>query len=79
MSAHIAVIGAGIAGLATAVALRGTGLDVTVIEQRTDTATGAGISIWPNAGATAHRFAVRRPSASSMHSANPWWWCVGPR
>ena len=49
MSAHIAVIGAGIAGLASAVALRGTGLDVTVIEQRTDTATGAGISIWPNA------------------------------
>jgi 2-polyprenyl-6-methoxyphenol hydroxylase-like FAD-dependent oxidoreductase len=49
MSARITVIGAGIAGLATAVALRHDGHDVTVIEQRTDTATGAGISIWPNA------------------------------
>lgn len=45
------VIGAGIAGLATAVALRRAGHDVSVIEQRQDgaTATGAGISIWPNA------------------------------
>jgi len=43
------VIGAGIAGLATAVALRGRGHDVTVMEQRTDGAGGAGISIWPNA------------------------------
>ncbi|MGZ8801797.1 MAG: FAD-dependent oxidoreductase, partial [Mycobacterium sp.] len=49
MPAHITVIGAGIAGLATAVALRRTGNDVTVIEQRTGTMTGAGISIWPNA------------------------------
>lgn len=49
MSAHITVIGAGIAGLASAVALRRAGHDVTVIEQRTDTTTGAGISIWPNA------------------------------
>jgi len=43
------VIGAGIAGLATAVALQGGGHDVTVIEERTDTSSGAGISIWPNA------------------------------
>lgn len=49
MSAQITVIGAGIAGLATAVALHRTGHDVTVIEQRTDITTGAGISIWPNA------------------------------
>ena len=49
MSAHITVIGAGIAGLATAVALSRTGHHVTVIEQRTDAASGAGISIWPNA------------------------------
>lgn len=49
MSERIMVVGAGIAGLATAVALRRVGHDVTVIEQRTDTATGAGISIWPNA------------------------------
>lgn len=49
MSEHIMVIGAGIAGLATAVALRRVGHDVTVVEQRTGAATGAGISIWPNA------------------------------
>ncbi|CAA0134883.1 Aurachin C monooxygenase/isomerase [Mycolicibacterium vanbaalenii] len=49
MPAHITVIGAGIAGLATAVALRRAGHDVTVIEQRADATTGAGISIWPNA------------------------------
>lgn len=49
MPAHITVIGAGIAGLATAVALRRSGHDVTVIEQRTDVGSGAGISIWPNA------------------------------
>lgn len=49
MSAHITVIGAGIAGLATAVALRRSGHDVSVIEQRSAPASGAGISIWPNA------------------------------
>ncbi|MDG4667731.1 FAD-dependent oxidoreductase [Mycobacterium sp. 236(2023)] len=49
MPAHITVIGAGIAGLATAVALHRSGHDVTVIEQRTDITSGAGISIWPNA------------------------------
>ncbi|PEG37448.1 FAD-binding monooxygenase [Mycolicibacterium agri] len=43
------VVGAGIAGLATAVALQRDGHDVTVIEARTDTSSGAGISIWPNA------------------------------
>lgn len=43
------VIGAGIAGLSTAVALQRRGHDVTVLEGRSDTTTGAGISIWPNA------------------------------
>ena len=43
------VIGAGIAGLATAVALQRRGHDVTVLEARSETASGAGISIWPNA------------------------------
>lgn len=46
---QIVVIGAGIAGLATAAALQQRGRDVTVIEQRADTSPGAGISIWPNA------------------------------
>jgi 2-polyprenyl-6-methoxyphenol hydroxylase-like FAD-dependent oxidoreductase len=49
MGRQILVIGAGIAGLATAVALQRRGHDVTVIEERTDTSSGAGISIWPNA------------------------------
>jgi 2-polyprenyl-6-methoxyphenol hydroxylase-like FAD-dependent oxidoreductase len=49
MAQHILVIGAGISGLATAVALQRRGHDVTVIEERTDTSSGAGISIWPNA------------------------------
>jgi 2-polyprenyl-6-methoxyphenol hydroxylase-like FAD-dependent oxidoreductase len=46
---RILVVGAGIAGLATAVALQRRGHDVTVIEERADTSSGAGISIWPNA------------------------------
>ncbi|OBB18233.1 FAD-binding monooxygenase [Mycobacteriaceae bacterium 1482268.1] len=43
------VVGAGIAGLATAVALQRRGHVVTVLESRADTTAGAGISIWPNA------------------------------
>ncbi|MDA2890097.1 FAD-dependent oxidoreductase [Mycolicibacterium sp. BiH015] len=49
MPAHIVIVGAGIAGLATAVALQRIGHDVSVVEQRTDVGSGAGISIWPNA------------------------------
>ncbi|CAM2818893.1 FAD-binding monooxygenase [Mycobacterium intermedium] len=49
MAHRIAVIGAGIAGLAGAAALQQRGYDVSVIEERTDTSTGAAISIWPNA------------------------------
>src|SRR5258705_9655974 len=49
MAQQILVIGAGISGLATAAALQRHGHDVTVIEERTDTSSGAGISIWPNA------------------------------
>lgn len=49
MSKRIAVMGAGIAGLATAIGLQRRGHEVTVVEQRTDTSSGAGISIWPNA------------------------------
>ncbi len=49
MAQHILIVGAGITGLATAVALQRRGHEVSVIEERTDTSSGAGISIWPNA------------------------------
>ncbi len=49
MAQQFVVIGAGIAGLATAVALQRRGHDVTILESRSDTTSGAGISIWPNA------------------------------
>src|SRR5919202_2062899 len=44
------VVGAGIGGLATAVALRRTGLEVRVLERAPQlTEVGAGLSLWPNA------------------------------
>jgi 2-polyprenyl-6-methoxyphenol hydroxylase-like FAD-dependent oxidoreductase len=49
MGKQIHVIGAGISGLASAVALQRRGHEVTVIEERAETSSGAGISIWPNA------------------------------
>ncbi|CAN5728755.1 FAD-dependent oxidoreductase [soil metagenome] len=52
MSEPIVVAGAGIAGLATAVALQQRGRTVRVLEQRENSEglfEGAGISIWPNA------------------------------
>ncbi len=49
MPTQVVVVGAGIAGRAAAVALQRRGFDVIVVEERTDTSSGAGISIWPNA------------------------------
>lgn len=49
MAQNVLVVGAGITGLATAVALQRQGFDVAVVETRPDSTTGAGISIWPNA------------------------------
>ena len=61
---QIVVIGAGIAGLATAVALQQRGHDVTVLEERTDASSGAGISIWPNALAALDQIGSGRPRSS---------------
>ena len=49
MAQNVLVVGGGITGLATAVALQRHGFDVAVVETRSDSNTGAGISIWPNA------------------------------
>ncbi|MBM7368449.1 FAD-dependent monooxygenase [Gordonia hydrophobica] len=43
------VAGAGVAGLTVAAGLVRTGHEVSVVERRTDTTSGAGISLWPNA------------------------------
>ncbi|TDZ42247.1 FAD-dependent oxidoreductase [Mycobacteroides franklinii] len=49
MSDHIVVVGAGIAGLATAVALQESGRDVVVLDDRDGTSAGYAITLWPNA------------------------------
>ncbi|MDM4761978.1 FAD-dependent monooxygenase [Galbitalea sp. SE-J8] len=47
---HAVVVGAGIGGLASALALRDAGWNVTVLERRaSDSEAGSGISLWPNA------------------------------
>jgi 2-polyprenyl-6-methoxyphenol hydroxylase-like FAD-dependent oxidoreductase len=76
---QILVIGAGISGLATAVALQRRGQDVTVIEERADTSSGAGISVWPNALAALDEIglgdAVR--AAGGRVTAGALRWCDG--
>jgi 2-polyprenyl-6-methoxyphenol hydroxylase-like FAD-dependent oxidoreductase len=50
MRRRVAIVGAGIAGLAAAIALRDGGVEVEIVERReTLTEIGAAISIWPNA------------------------------
>ncbi len=79
--AQIAVVGAGIAGLATAIALTRRGHGVTVLEERADTSSGAGISVWPNALAaldelgvgTAVRAAGGRVSAGAVRWKDGTW------
>ena len=58
MAHRVIVVGAGIAGLSTAVALHRGGHLVTVFEERSDTSSGAGISIWPNALAALDRIGL---------------------
>ena len=46
----VLIVGAGIGGLTTAIALRRAGIDATVFEQAPELReVGAGISLWPNA------------------------------
>jgi 2-polyprenyl-6-methoxyphenol hydroxylase-like FAD-dependent oxidoreductase len=67
------------AGLATAVGLQQLGHDVTIVEKRTDTSSGAGISIWPNALAALDHIglgdAVR--AAGGRITAGALRWCDG--
>jgi 2-polyprenyl-6-methoxyphenol hydroxylase-like FAD-dependent oxidoreductase len=76
MGQRVVVVGAGIAGLATAVGLQRRGYEVTVVEERTDTSTGAGISIWPNALAALDHIglgdAVRAAGGRSTTGALRW-------
>ncbi len=58
MAHRVIVVGAGIAGLSTAVAMHRDGHAVTVFEERSDTSSGAGISIWPNALAALDRIGL---------------------
>ncbi|SBT17851.1 FAD-dependent urate hydroxylase [Marinomonas gallaica] len=47
---HMAIIGAGVAGLALAILARKQGIQVTLFEQNKDYSTiGAGVTLWPNA------------------------------
>lgn len=53
------IIGGGIGGLATAIALRGDGFEVTVFERATElTEVGAGLSLWPNGIAALDRLGL---------------------
>lgn len=46
---EVLIVGGGIAGLATAIALRGAGHEVQVLERASQAAeVGAGLAIWPN-------------------------------
>jgi 2-polyprenyl-6-methoxyphenol hydroxylase-like FAD-dependent oxidoreductase len=76
VSRSFLVIGAGIAGLATAVALQRRGHQVTILEERADTSSGAAISIWPNALAALDQFglgdAVRESGGRVTAGAMRW-------
>ena len=76
MTHRIIVVGAGIAGLSAAVALQRRGHSVSVIEERADTSSGAGISIWPNALAALDRIGlgdeVRRAGGRVSAGAMRW-------
>jgi 2-polyprenyl-6-methoxyphenol hydroxylase-like FAD-dependent oxidoreductase len=56
---HIAILGGGVAGVASAIALKLKGHDVTVHERRAgDANIGAGIVVWPNAAFVLAQFGI---------------------
>jgi 2-polyprenyl-6-methoxyphenol hydroxylase-like FAD-dependent oxidoreductase len=72
------VIGGGIGGLATAIALRGAGIEARVFERASEVReVGAGLSLWPNGlralDAIGLGDAVRRLSVRDMDSALRSW------
>src|SRR5699024_4946963 len=82
MHRRAAIVGGGIAGLATAIALRNAGWSVRVYEQAPAfTEVGAGISLWPNAlraldhlglGAPVRSTALRDTSGGIRDPAERW-------
>jgi len=82
MHRRAAIVGGGIAGLATAIALRNAGWSVRVYEQAPAfTEVGAGISLWPNAlraldhlglGAPVRSTALRDTSGGIRDPAGRW-------
>jgi 2-polyprenyl-6-methoxyphenol hydroxylase-like FAD-dependent oxidoreductase len=57
---HVLIIGAGIGGLTTALALKQKGIDVDVYERSVElTDVGAGISLWPNALKALYQLGLR--------------------
>ncbi len=55
----LAILGAGIAGLSSAIALRHQGFDVELFERRSETsAEGGGLVLWPNATFVLHQLGM---------------------
>ena len=58
----VLVIGAGIGGMTTALALRQRGIDVEICERSAALAdVGAGISLWANALKALHQLGLKAP------------------
>jgi FAD-dependent urate hydroxylase len=67
---HVLIAGAGIGGLATAIALRQAGIDVEVFERAPALLeVGAGISLWPNAVKVLDRLGVGAPIRAASVTA----------
>jgi len=68
---HVTVIGAGIGGLTTAIALRQRRIDVEVYERSAAlTDVGAGISLWANALKALHQLGLKAPLDARSFSSD---------